>query len=113
MIRVLNRICKSLAFADDVVVICQGKVQLNEAITLVEEWSEENRISVNKEKSGILQIRQDRRTPAPSMQTWKGYPIVESYSYLGVTLDDCLKLKIELKARRQMNLQLKSNNHVL
>ena len=43
-----------------------------------------------------MQIRNDRRTPAPIVKDIYDIPIVEKYKYLGVTLDDSLNLKPEL-----------------
>ena len=49
---------------------------------------------MNKQKSGILVLRVDRRTPLPARFTsTNGIPVVSSYKYLGLLVDDCMDLK--------------------
>ena len=61
----LNSNNKCYAFADDLVVVAEGEFQLHQVIQITERWSERNGIEVNKAKSGIIQVRKDRRTPSP------------------------------------------------
>ena len=49
-----------LAYADDLAVICRNNDELNIVIDTLEEWSKLNEIEVNRKKSGILIIDQDR-----------------------------------------------------
>ena len=42
------------AYADDLAVIGICKANLLDAINIIEEWSEENKMIINKKKSGIL-----------------------------------------------------------
>ncbi len=46
-----------LAYADDVAFICANTSQLKESIKLIKEWSKENEMKVNLNKSGILIIK--------------------------------------------------------
>ena len=49
---------------------------------------------MNKQKSGILALRVDRRTKMPARITsTNGIPIVPHYKYLGLLVDDCMDLK--------------------
>ena len=81
------------AFADDLVISCKGKENLYRALDIVETWSENNGIEINRAKSGIMCIRKDARTPNPIETTLREYPIVNQYKYLGVMIDNCLNLK--------------------
>ena len=64
-------------------------------IERVEAWCNRNGIKLNHSKSGIMCIRADRRTPQPLLKTnIKGIPIVKSLKYLGVWLDDSLKMDV-------------------
>lgn len=63
LIRKLTNEGTPYAFADDIVQICQDKDQLDKSIWKIENWCQLNFIEVNRSKSGIMIIRQDRRTP--------------------------------------------------
>ena len=80
---------KPLAFADDIAFVALGTMQLIQGIKAAEGWSTDFGISLNREKSGILCVRADLRTPAPSYLSVRNIPIVRHYKYLGVTIDDC------------------------
>jgi hypothetical protein len=43
-----------LYYADDLLLICSDLDQVERAITLIEQWSQRNGMSLNKEKSGIV-----------------------------------------------------------
>ena len=49
-----------LAYADHIDVICRNREEFDKVIVLLEEWSNVNEIAVNKKKSGILVIDNDR-----------------------------------------------------
>ena len=51
-----------LAYADDIVIMCD-KSEISKKLELVERWCNLNDISLNKQKSAILHIRADHRTP--------------------------------------------------
>ena len=100
LIEELNMDSICYAFADDLVIVAKGTRELNLAIDKVENWSGMNGIDINKAKSGIMQLRADRRTPNPMMTVFREYPIIEQYKYLGVILDNCLNLKFELHRKK-------------
>ena len=54
-----QRIC--MAFADDLVVVCNGRDLLDAALDELEAWCADNEIALNKGKCGILVVRADRR----------------------------------------------------
>ena len=69
-------------------------------------WSNRNGIEINKIKSGIIQVRKDRRTPRPIARSYMGYPIVDEYKYLGVLIDSSLSLQLEVVRKKRMETQL-------
>ena len=81
------------AFADDLVISCKGKDNLYRALDIVEHWSDNNGIEINRSKSGIMCIRKDARTPNPMETSLREYPMVNQYKYLGVMIDNCLNLR--------------------
>ena len=101
LVQELNRDSVCYAFADDLVVIAKGEFQLQRIINLTQQWSERNGIEINKAKSGIIQVRKDRRTPRPIARSYMGYPIVDEYKYLGVLIDSSLSLQLEVRRKKQ------------
>ena len=50
-----------------------------------------------------MRMRKDARTPDPRVLTFRNYPMVKHYKYLGVTLDNSLNLKMELHRKKQLD----------
>ena len=73
-----------MAFADDIIVCTKGIENVKEITQQIQNWCTTNRLEVNHKKSGVMQIRKDRRTPSGDEKEINGYPIVQSYEYLGV-----------------------------
>ena len=73
----LNEHGEALAFADDIVIVTEGLLNMDRTIKIIDKWSHENLIKVNKSKSAIMGIRNDRRTPfrlkmnTKDIQCWK------------------------------------------
>ena len=42
------------AYADDLAVVGRGKYKLDEAIEIIEHWTVNNKMTINKKKSGII-----------------------------------------------------------
>ena len=78
----------TFAFADDIAIVAQGKKKLEEALDTLEQWSEENKMTINHSKSAILIIRADRKT-RNDMTPIHGIPIKTEYKYLGLEISDC------------------------
>jgi hypothetical protein len=87
LIMELNKVCEEvLAYADDLALICKNGKQLDDAMNILSEWSKNNDIAINKKKSGIMVIDQDRG----GRNQINGYPIKINYKYLGIILDRTL-----------------------
>ena len=98
--RIIHQKGTSFQFADDLCIFAQNYATLERAIKMLENWCNHRKIKINYEKSGILQIRYDRRTHAPMNSHLMKFPIVTSFKYLGILIDDSLKLDVDLEARR-------------
>ena len=49
-------------FADDLCIVCYSQEKLEKAIKIIFKWCDRMKMLVNKDKSGILAIRNDMRT---------------------------------------------------
>ena len=72
-----------LAYADDLCVLCDGRNQLNNVIKIIDKWSKLNGINVNKNKSGIMILKNDIK----EKDNIDGYPIIREYKYLGILIN--------------------------
>lgn len=88
-----------LAYADDVLVICDNLEKLNQCIMLIEKWSTDNNLKINRNKSAIIEFihRRKRTTQLTTGELFMNYPIVTEYKYLGTWLDQKLSLKAQIK----------------
>ena len=88
-----------LAYADDILILCENKSLLNKCIDIVEEWSQKNNLKINKSKSGIIEFRhrRNRKTVLETGQTFREYPILDKYKYLGTWLSNKIELDPQLQ----------------
>lgn len=108
--------CEIRAYADDIVIVAHGEFKLAGVLTVVKDWCRRWRLEINKEKSGVMCIRKDRRTPDWCSQgTYRGYPVVASYKYLGITIEDTLTMDAMSKDMDKQIQFLRSRvvNHAL
>jgi len=90
-------------------VICRNREELDMVIDLVEEWSNVNEIAVNKKKSGILVIDNDRNDTHQN----RGYPVKLTYKYLGIKLDSQLSPLTGLEeVKKKLDIYLSRNNWI-
>lgn len=66
-------------FADDLLLLADSWENASRAIRLVQDWADANNMVINKRKSGIMVMDGPHPPPSSTM----GYPIVQSYKYLG------------------------------
>ena len=94
----LNKI-EARAYADDVAWIWESIDQTRLAIDIMKQWSTNNKMIVNPQKSGIMRIL-NRRGKCNKIQNSLDIPEVDTYWYLGVTLSQTLKpTEHEIKIR--------------
>ena len=87
------------AYADDILILCDDQATLNTCIDLVEKWSQENHLKINKKKSAILEFthRRSRSTQLKVGDTFRDYPIVDKYKYLGTWLSQKLTIDSQIQ----------------
>ncbi len=49
------------AYADDLVIIGEGKRKVRKAMKIIDEWVELAQMKINKKKSGLMYLRKNRR----------------------------------------------------
>ncbi len=85
-------------YADDVMIICDSKEQLEKCIQYLEEWAQNNGLPINHAKSGIVHF-QNRL--GPNLQTpftaLNNFEVKPQYQYLGCVLDRRLSLNPQLR----------------
>ena len=112
MVQTLNDIAPTLALADDLVSVCYNEGQLYHLICTLERCCKERSFVINKKKSAIIEVRQDRRQPART-GFFKGYPFVDTYKYLGVHFDSCLKLCFDVAEKKSRQEALRRQQWLL
>ena len=81
-----------LAYADDILILCENQSLLHKCIDIIERWSHENNLKINKKKSAVLEFinRRNRITQLNLGESFRGYPVVDKYKYLGTWLSQKL-----------------------
>lgn len=74
-----------LGYADDTAFMCYSVDAIKYGIKQVEEWSNKNKMIINKKKSGIMEIKHGGKLKLCLESSIEGYPIVKSYKFLGTT----------------------------
>ena len=92
----LNQPHRVLAFADDLLVVCnQDNVQT--VIERTQEWCRTHDFALNLDKTKALQIKVDRRTKTRATDSLHGIQVVSSATYLGSIIDDDCSFRSELE----------------
>lgn len=91
------------AYADDVLIICDDLQTLERCIQIIEKWSNQNNLQINKNKSAVLEFihRRKRKTQLIVGNMLKGYPIVNKYKYLGTWFNQKLTMDTQIKHIRK------------
>ena len=88
----------AFAYADDVAIHAIDIEKLGKAIKIVEDWVDKNKMKINRKKSGIIFHKKRRsKINIDTIMTYKEYPIVTKYKYLGIWLDVTMKFKEHLE----------------
>ena len=100
----------SYAYADDLAANGFTKEKLLKAIEIVERWAENNKMKINKKKSGVIfHMKKAKKNRSNINSEVKGYPIKKEYKYLGITIDSCMNYEkhlelIEEKIKKGMKI---------
>ncbi|OIR58116.1 MAG: uncharacterized protein A8A55_1106, partial [Amphiamblys sp. WSBS2006] len=84
-----------LVFADDLLIIGGTNEILRRAVETVQRWADTWEMEINPAKCGLLVIGASKEEKAAAKMTVQGKDVVagESYTYLGIMLDETLSLK--------------------
>jgi hypothetical protein len=91
-----------LAYADDVLVLCNGHKTLKDVIETIETWSQDNGMVLNKKKSAIVEFL-PRHHQLKHLQGRQilGIPVEEKYKYLRLWLNQKLTLDDQIEHIRR------------
>ena len=88
------------AYVDDIVWFCKSREQIDQSIWIMKEWSNNNGMSINSQKSGILRIL-SRKNKIKGIDNELNIPEVESYCYLGIKINQKITLDENSKIFKQ------------
>ena len=74
---------------------------------MLEKNCKELGLRINKAKSGIMILRESQRQKFSGWNNYMGYPIVKTYKYLGIRMQDDGKLGTDLAHRKEIKQSLK------
>ena len=88
----------TFAFADDLAVNAFLDKRLKKAIKIIEKWTEENKMTINRKKSGIIyHTKKNRKSKDSENRTYMGFPVRTEYKYLGIMIDKNLSFQKHLE----------------
>lgn len=73
-----------MIYADDISYTSYTESTLVQAIDIVEQWTKDNNLIINKEKCGILDLNFKTQKTLKLEDQLKGIKIVDQYKYLGI-----------------------------
>ena len=88
------------AYADDIVWFFKSREQIDQSIWIMKEWSNNNGMRINSQKSGILWIL-CRKNKIKGIDNELNIPEVESYCYLGIKINQKITLDENSKIFKQ------------
>jgi len=98
-----------LVYADDILILVDDLATLNKILKCLDTILPEENLRINKAKSGIINFRHRRSKLTKSEKRWrrkqnfsyKGYPLVQEYKYLGTILNEKLTIHPQMKFIRK------------
>ena len=79
---------------DDISVICKDYAQFINVTNILGEWCINNKIEVNKKKSAVMFLGQDKNCQKTDL---RGYSKEKIYKYLGLHIDKDINPEVSLK----------------
>ena len=95
-VRIRNEVINCLAYADDIVLICESEQDLQTLLNVVNDWCKKWSVTVNTSKTKIIHFRKrgHERTSYPLELNNTALEVVTKYKYLGTWMTehfDCTK----------------------
>ncbi|KAL6121003.1 hypothetical protein NUSPORA_02153 [Nucleospora cyclopteri] len=94
-----NNFC-GILFAGDTMLISESREELENKISQVKEWLNNNEMELNASKSGIMKFLRNERSEMP-VYFAENIPAVNKYVYLGIEVNDQLNEKMMAEFRIQ------------
>ena len=94
------------AFADNIACIWNSIKQTKKAIEIMSNWASINRMTISPKKSGIIRIL-NRKGGWKQINNWLQIQEVKSYWYLGITINQTMKLDEHYKMLKNVEEKLK------
>ena len=95
-----------LAYADDLSIIVEGRSSLDNIFNILDKWSLNNGIKINKLKNGIMFIKGNEND-----EYINGYPVIKEYKYLGIVIDNKLNIRKHIcNIDKKLNEYFRRNN---
>jgi len=86
-----------LAYADDLLIICDDIPQLRRVIKIIKSWSKAHNLHLNVKKSGIMEFVSRHMKPLLSQNDLiEDIPVVTNYKYLGMRINQKLTMSDQL-----------------
>jgi len=94
----------TLLYADDMAIMDDTAANLTNSLTLLEEWCKSNKMKINTKKCKILKFRKGGRLQKEDTFTINSedLEIVNSFSYLGISLQTKLGFTEHIKQRKSI-----------
>ena len=73
------------------------KANLINAINIVEQWARDNKLTINKKKSGVMIHKYRGRAAKEDKGDIRGFPYKNEYTYLGMVIDRNLTMRQHLE----------------
>ena len=78
----------TLAYADDVAIFSRSRTHIQDALNIIADWNEENKLELNTKKTKVIKFRNGGRLCKADILEYCGEEIefVNEFRYLGITL---------------------------
>ena len=109
----LNKLAKTLGYADDTIFFVKGEFNLNILLTEIKAQFKKIRVEVNTKKSSIMQLVTNMNQRNTNTGSIKEIPMVRETKYLGCMVNQTCNWNLECQAKRTLESNLKKATWVL
>jgi len=96
-------------YADDLMFVSLGELQLESAVRLIIDWGDRNGLRLNPKKCAIMRLRARKVSKDLTILPVHGIAYVDQYKYLGIIIDSSLTMDAQHKHLKQRVGHLTSN----